>query len=47
MSVQYQPENRIPVVTIDNPPLNVFGPARRAGLAATITQVVCDGAIAL
>jgi 3-hydroxyacyl-CoA dehydrogenase len=47
MSVQYQPENRIPVVTIDNPPLNVFGQARRAGLAAAIAQAVRDGAIAL
>lgn len=47
MTVLYQFENGVAVVSFDNPPLNVCGQAQRAGLAAAIDRAVSDGATRL
>ncbi|MDP1577893.1 MAG: 3-hydroxyacyl-CoA dehydrogenase NAD-binding domain-containing protein, partial [Cypionkella sp.] len=38
MPVIYERQNEVAVITFDNPPLNIFGQAMRAGLQAAITR---------
>lgn len=42
MPVQYELSGDIAIITFDNPPLNVFGQAMRAGLLAALEQAEAD-----
>ena len=42
MPVTYAKQGNVAVITFDNPPLNVFGQAMRAGLQTAIQQARAD-----